>query len=39
MGHWMCQLLATLYVALSLTLVALGSSDLTWQVLLSNPKL
>jgi hypothetical protein len=39
MGHWMRQLLATLCVASSLALVALGGSDLTRQVLPSNPEI
>jgi hypothetical protein len=39
MGRWMHQLLATLCVASSLTLVALGSSDPTRRVLPSNPEL
>jgi hypothetical protein len=38
MGHRMHQLLATLCVVSSLTMVALGGSDLTQRVLPSNPK-
>jgi hypothetical protein len=39
MRHRMRQLLATLCVALSLTLIALGGSDLTQRILPLNPEL
>jgi hypothetical protein len=39
MGHRLRQLLATICVASSLALVALGGSDPTWRVLPSNPEL
>jgi hypothetical protein len=39
MGHRVCQLLATLCVASSLALLALGGSDPTRWVLPLNPKL
>jgi hypothetical protein len=39
MGSRMCQMLDTLCVALSLTLVALGGSDSTRRILPSNPEL
>jgi hypothetical protein len=39
MGPWMRQLLATLCVASSLILFALGNFDLTWQVSPKNSML